>query len=458
MTTQEFISTDKISTPNANRVLNELALFSGVGMLSEGLRSGFEYMGIKTRTVCHIEREAYAASVLVARMEEGSIPKAPIWSDVCTFDAKAWCGKVDIVVGGFPCTDLSVAGKRAGLDGARSGLFFEIPRIADDCGAWLMLLENVAGIASATASVVDAEEGELDERAAARVVGELADLGWNAEWITISASDVGASHGRARWFCLAWRARLDDTEGRSVRGNEQDKRESAGNGDSIAGASHTLGYPEHLGRDAAKIGCCAAQGNDGDATRTVCACEPSGSGNADGQMGNAGLQHKHLQQRIDGAEHQAAGIELGDSNEQRTHRSGTFGQQAGCGELAHDGSDLADTSSARPQGLQLGRTCNRNRGGQETHGSVSQLCGLFAPGPSDPRWADMLREHPELAPALEPAFRQLVNGLAFNMDDCRAARLKCSGNGVVPTQAAMATILLTRRAGMFKESKAHHSQ
>jgi len=163
-------------------------------------------MGVETRTVCHIEREAYAAAVLAARMEEGSMDPAPVWSDLLTFDAAAWRGAVDCLVAGFPCQDLSLAGKRAGLDGKRSGLFFDICDIADACGARYLFLENVAGIASATASVVDAAEGELDERAAARVVGELADRGWNAEWLTLSASDVGASHGRARWFCWAWRS------------------------------------------------------------------------------------------------------------------------------------------------------------------------------------------------------------------------------------------------------------
>jgi DNA (cytosine-5)-methyltransferase 1 len=191
--------------------LHSISLFSGVGMLDEGLRAGLAYLGVTHRTVCHVEREAHGAAVLAARMEEGSMDAAPVWSDVCTFDAAAWRGRVDCVVAGFPCQDLSVAGRRAGLDGKRSGLFFEVTRIAADCGAWLLFLENVAGIATATASVVDAEEGALEERAAARVVGELADLGWNAEWVTLSASDVGASHGRARWFCLAWR--VDDAGG-----------------------------------------------------------------------------------------------------------------------------------------------------------------------------------------------------------------------------------------------------
>ncbi len=192
-------------------------------MLGEGLRAGLRHLGIQTRTVCHIEREAYAAGVLAARIEEGSMDAAPVWPDLLTFDAAAWRGAVDCIVAGFPCQDLSLAGKRAGLDGKRSGLFFDILDIAHACGARYLFLENVAGIASATASVVDETEGALEERAAARVMGELADRGWDAEWITLSASDVGASHGRARWFCWAWR-QLDDA-GRVQRraGHEQDR-------------------------------------------------------------------------------------------------------------------------------------------------------------------------------------------------------------------------------------------
>lgn len=161
--------------------LHTIEICAGVGMLGEGLRAGLAYMGIPHRTVCYIEREAYAASVLATRMEEGSLDGAPIWPDLLTFDGAAWRGSVDCIAAGFPCQDLSLAGRRAGLDGARSGLFFDICDIADACGARYLFLENVAGIASATASVVDEAEGALEERAAARVLGELADRGWNAE-------------------------------------------------------------------------------------------------------------------------------------------------------------------------------------------------------------------------------------------------------------------------------------
>lgn len=192
-------------------------------MLDEGLHAGLGFLGIRSRTVMYAEREAYPVSVLEARMEEGSLPPAPVWfGDLCELDASQFHGVVDCIAAGFPCQDLSLAGRRAGLDGKRSGLFFEVVRIARDCGARYLFLENVAGIASATASVVDEAEGALDERAAARVLGELADNGWDAEWVTLSASDVGASHGRARWFCWAWRM---DNPGCMQRrtGHEQDR-------------------------------------------------------------------------------------------------------------------------------------------------------------------------------------------------------------------------------------------
>jgi DNA (cytosine-5)-methyltransferase 1 len=394
-------------------VISAIELFSGTGMLGEGLRAGLAHLGITYRTVCHVEREAHAASVLVARMEEGSMDAAPIWSDVCTFPAEQFRGKVDFIVAGFPCQDISVAGQRKGLDGARSGLFFEIPKIADACGAWGMLLENVAGISSATATVVDEEEGELEERAAARVVGELADLGWDAEWIIVSAEDVGASHGRARWFCLAWR--MDDAECAEWR-------------------------------QARSTRTCRQQGNDSRRSEKNCR-----TGIAEQVLGDTGLQYCDIQQWKDGAEYSGAGDTMEHTESLGNgSRCLSIGNEASIPFIAGGGSSLADSRSTGQQGSEFGRACNGNRWGQETHGSVSELCGLFAPGPSDPRWGEILERFPEVAPALEPTFRSVVNGLAFDMGDSRAARLKCVGNGVVALSAAAAVVILARRAGIFR--------
>ena len=102
-------------------------------MLGEGLAAGLRHLGVYSRCILYAEREAYPCAVLEARMEEGSLAAAPIWcGDFTELRVEQFRGVVDCVVAGFPCQDLSVAGKRAGLDGQRSGLFFEVVRIAAD--------------------------------------------------------------------------------------------------------------------------------------------------------------------------------------------------------------------------------------------------------------------------------------------------------------------------------------
>ena len=113
--------------------LHSIELCAGVGMLGEGLRAGLEFLGVDHRTVCYVEREAPAAAQLVALMEAGALDAAPVWSDLLTFRGEHWRGKVDCIVAGFPCQDISIAGRRAGLDGKRSGLFFDILDIAERC-------------------------------------------------------------------------------------------------------------------------------------------------------------------------------------------------------------------------------------------------------------------------------------------------------------------------------------
>ena len=164
--------------------LRAISLFSGVGGLDLGLRDA----GV-ARTVCYVEREAHAAAVLVARMADGRLDEAPIWSDVCSFDGRPWRGSVDLVVGGFPCQDISSAGSRAGIiDGARSGLWREYARIVREVGPRFVFVENV---------------GALLVRGVDVVLGDLAGMGFDAEWGVFRASDVGAPHRRERIFILA---------------------------------------------------------------------------------------------------------------------------------------------------------------------------------------------------------------------------------------------------------------
>jgi len=167
---------------------NVLSLFSGIAGLDKSVGLVFP----KSRTVCYVEREAYAASVLVARMEDKTLGEAPIWSDITTFDGKEWNGVVDTVAFGFPCTDISVAGKQEGISqGTRSGLFFEACRIIRDIpSVRYLFIENVTGL--------------LANRFMSVVLKELSEMGFDAEWGVFSARDVGSTHLRKRVFILAY--------------------------------------------------------------------------------------------------------------------------------------------------------------------------------------------------------------------------------------------------------------
>ena len=157
--------------------MNELALFAGAG----GGILGGHFLG--WRTVCAVEWEPYPSSVLCARQNDGFLPPFPIWDDVQTFDGKPWRGIVDVVSGGFPCQDISAAGKGAGIDGERSGMWREMARIIHEVRPQFVFVEN---------------SPMLTSRGLGRVLGDLAEMGFNAKWGVLGAADVGAPHQRDR--------------------------------------------------------------------------------------------------------------------------------------------------------------------------------------------------------------------------------------------------------------------
>jgi len=162
--------------------LNELALFAGAG----GGILGGKLLG--WRTVCAVEWEAYPASVLLARQNDEILPPFPIWDDVQTFDGKPWRGIVDVVSGGFPCQDISAAGKGAGIEGERSGMWKEMARIISEVRPQYAFIEN---------------SPMLTIRGLESVLADLARMGFDAEWGVLSAADVGANHLRKRIWIVA---------------------------------------------------------------------------------------------------------------------------------------------------------------------------------------------------------------------------------------------------------------
>jgi DNA (cytosine-5)-methyltransferase 1 len=164
--------------------VNELALFAGAG----GGILGGHLLG--WRTVCAVEWDAYAAGVLVQRQNDGVLAPFPIWDDVRTFDGKPWRGIVGIISGGFPCQDISVAGKGGGIrHGERSGLWKEMVRIVGDVRPRYAFIENTPALAFRG----------LDD-----VIADIAALGYDAEWTCLGAQDVGAPHRRKRIWILAY--------------------------------------------------------------------------------------------------------------------------------------------------------------------------------------------------------------------------------------------------------------
>jgi DNA (cytosine-5)-methyltransferase 1 len=162
--------------------MNELALFAGAG----GGILGGKLLG--WRTVCAVEWEPYPASVLCARQNDGLLPPFPIWDDVQTFDGKPWRGIVDVVSGGFPCQDISAAGKGTGITGDRSSMWKHMARIIGEVRPQYVLVEN---------------SPMLTIRGLGVVLGDLSEMGFNAEWGVISAGDVGAPHLRERIWIVA---------------------------------------------------------------------------------------------------------------------------------------------------------------------------------------------------------------------------------------------------------------
>jgi DNA (cytosine-5)-methyltransferase 1 len=169
--------------------MNELALFAGAG----GGILGGKLLG--WRTVCAVEWEPYAASVLAARQNDGLLSPFPIWDDVRTFDGNPWRGVVDVVSGGFPCQDISAAGKGAGIDGERSGMWREMARIIGEVRPRFVLVEN---------------SPMLTSRGLDRVLGDLAEMGLDARWGVLGAAHAGAPHLRERIWILADSDRSDE--------------------------------------------------------------------------------------------------------------------------------------------------------------------------------------------------------------------------------------------------------
>jgi DNA (cytosine-5)-methyltransferase 1 len=209
-----------------NPKLKVLDLFSGIiGGFSLGLErtGGF-------RTVAFCEIEPFCRRVLAKHW-----PGVPCYDDVRTVTADRLRTDgiaVDVICGGFPCQDISVAGKRAGIEGDRSSLWSEIARLAGELRPRFVIVENVSALLSSG----------LD-----RVLGDLASLGFDAEWHCIPASAVGAPHRRDRVWLVAYPER-ERPAARATRPCGEASLSDVNRDDARAPAERTLIEPWLAGR------------------------------------------------------------------------------------------------------------------------------------------------------------------------------------------------------------------
>ena len=180
----------------AHTKLNTFHLFAGAGggILADVL------LGHNPIGACEIE--PYPRNVLLARQADGILPNFPIWDDVATLDGNPWRGSVDVLCGGFPCQDISAAGKGAGITGERSGLWKEYARLIGEMRPRFVFAEN---------------SPLLRTRGLGVVLEDLAAMGYNARWGIIGSRHVGASHKRDRLWVLAYANSIGRRESLRIR-------------------------------------------------------------------------------------------------------------------------------------------------------------------------------------------------------------------------------------------------
>lgn len=360
-------------------------------MLDEGVRVAVP----EARTVGYVEREAFAQGILLARMADEALEPAPVWcGPLEDFKCGEWRGAVDCITAGFPCQPWSAAGKQQGESDDR----WIWPAIVDIIRAVeppVVFLENVPGLVAG--------------RGINRVFGDLAALGFDAEWCGVSAADVGAAHLRERIFILA----VDASRGRGVLRESSSEfalgRLAHGSDEALDDAVRILGG-ERTGRERVQhIG--SALADTGSGLVAVAGRGPSGR---------------------DGTGPASAAVLADADGRQREQQRRSVAVEAG----GVRGSDGRSESVAVDENDGTGRR-------EQFAGSGG--ADIFAPGPGDPRWPAVLAECPWLAPSVEPGVRCVADGDAVVVDEHRADQLRAIGNGVVALTAGVAFAVLSRR-------------
>jgi DNA (cytosine-5)-methyltransferase 1 len=432
------------------------SLFSGYGGLDMGVQA---VLGGEIAWHCQYDPEdkfQYAARILAHHWPD--VPNLGDIRFVHWLRTLRQYGRVDVLTGGFPCTDLSVAGHRLGISpGTRSGLWHYMLRAIAILRPRLVVIENVRGILSTRADRgVEPGSADMDPSSGARyvlralgaVLGDLAAVGFDAEWAGVRASEVGAPHERFREFILAWPADADGPrlEGRGVQGAVAELVAAAADAPRVG--------PNGSGP--------ARRGGAGPAYGDLAAADTDGgglAGHGELQAGRHALR-QGVRPNPHGRGPAAADADGGVVRQQPVAESRCGGAPVAGRRGAQAAADAASIGrrEGRPESAgQLGRSDAAECGGR----GDELVVDWDDYGPAIARWETVLgRPHPwptndrgQLAAEFDEWMMGLPEGHLCSVPpapgmteaNLRNARIKAAGNGVVPLQAAVAVQLLLDR-------------
>lgn len=399
------------------------SLFSGYGGLDIAVAAHYD-----ATVAWHVEFDKAPSKVLAHHW-----PDVPNHGDVTAVD---WTTvePVDIITGGFPCQDVSHAGLRGGIrQGTRSGLWFEMARAIDALKPWKVVIENVAGLLSASAAgdvepcpwcLGDEPAGHM--RALGAVLADLAEMGFDADWGSVRAADAGAPHGRLRVFILA--SATDAVSERLQRREPSAGHDRRWRGDASIGALTT--DQDRADGDGPGLTLLPSPAvNDKGAGKTVEAWD-EWTDAMRARHGNGNGHGKSLEieaQRLLPTPRAARGASATETTEALLPTP-----------TARDWKDGTPCENV-PTNALLGRTVWGDFGPYTAAiARWSAVLGRQAPLPTEPG----TNGRPRLSPRFVEFMMGLPDGWVTGAGISRTAALKCLGNGVVPQQALLALSLL----------------
>ena len=404
---------------------NIISFCTGYG----GIELGIKRTGLDVRTIAYVEIEAFAVANLVAKIEQGKMDAAPVWTNLKTFDGRPFRDKVHGIIGGYPCQPFSNAGQRKGTDDPRHLFPYICEHIRTIRPLWCFF-ENVGGHLNLG----------FDE-----VYKSIRDLGYSVEAGLFTAAEVGAPHKRERLFILAYSEGMyaDRDAGELPKQNEQQATERPQERIAESGSASDVGNAQCSGLNRKRISVQSGRQNEESIDITGAGEKldnPTSGRLIAQQQDKAG---KDSRERIS----EKASCELANADSQRTQRGKDSGPVEGSGQNGHQQPFRQDCWPARPGQPQYDWEEPRTIVGYTKKLKDINKRGSGIRTGKEAEEGGKANNNKPARPDKEPrtvesGMGRTVNGFASRVDE-----LRLLGNGVVPQTAELAFRTLWNKKG-----------